>query len=131
MRRFMKKSSQAIWGCVWVVIALGALVINLIFNRAPMHQSPCFIGYKKLCCGIPYILDQKLNENFLANGVSSQPLPIEIVNRIKAIPEVSDAIPYLLYKIDNLKVTVGRNQPRSAQYFFYFFFCCLILAFTD
>ena len=93
MRRLIQKGG---WLIRWVVVTG---VLFAISCKTPGADTSLFVGYKKLCCGIPYILDKELNHHFIVNHVSCQPLPVGVVDRIKTIPEVIDAIPCLLFRV--------------------------------
>jgi ABC-type lipoprotein release transport system permease subunit len=88
--------------------------INNILNNTGTH----FISFRPLCCGLPYIQKSDRKQNFIANGIPSQPLPIEFLKKIQNLPEVLDASPYLLYQLHDSKrerdFTIGGFEPKNA-----------------
>ena len=70
--------------------------IDSILSNTGTH----FIAFRPFCCGLPYLTQEEAKQNFIANGIQSQPLPLTLLDEVKKIPEVKDAAAFLLYKID-------------------------------
>jgi ABC-type lipoprotein release transport system permease subunit len=108
IRRSKARSVTAIVGYSLAALFFGILISLQVYSDKSLHNilsntGTHFISYKPLCCGLPYIDNNEEERNFIANGISTQPLPLSLINDIKKIPEVLDASPYLLYKLKDEK----------------------------
>lgn len=96
-----------IFGVMLTLTKTSEKAVSKVLSNTGTH----FIAYQSLCCGLPWVGDEETNKSFLANGISAQPLPIQLADTIKALPEVLDASPFLLYKIsdteNNEQFTIG------------------------
>ena len=77
--------------------ALGVIIFSVLISLLKVSEQGItqvltntgthFIAYQTLCCGLPFVSDDALNKNFVANGISTQPMPILLIDSIKTIPE--------------------------------------------
>lgn len=98
------RSLIAIAGYSFAALIFGIFISLLLYSNKSIgkilnNTGTHFISYKPLCCGLPYINNHEYKQNFVAEGIPSQPLPISLLSDIKKIPEVLDAAPFLLYRI--------------------------------
>ncbi len=114
------RSVSNILGYFISIITFSAILTMLFFSEQALNNvlnntGTHFISYKPMCCGLPYIYQTK--QNFIANGIPSQPLLVSLLNDIKKIPEVLEASPYLLYKMFDDKrgrdFTIGGFDVKS------------------
>jgi putative ABC transport system permease protein len=106
----------------FLAIMVFSIIITLLFyseqalNNVLSNTGTHFISFKPQCCGLPYLPGKK--QNFIANGIPAQPLPVSMLAEIKKIAEVKEASPYLLYKIydDNNEksLNIGGFEIESA-----------------
>ena len=85
-------------------------------GKASAHTGTHFIAFKPRCCPSPYF-DQDSNEGFFADGVPSQPLPMNLLSDVARLPTVADAAPFLLFRIFDSEygaLTIGGFEPGNS-----------------
>lgn len=71
-----------------------------------------FIAFKPQCCSNPYFSDERA-EGFVAQGIASQPLAASLIDSLNALASVSNASPFLAYRLAEADgpVMIGGFDP--------------------
>ncbi len=110
-----------------LAVAMMIVLVGSLFNSKEKadqilnHTGTHFIAFLPDCIAgcAPYSKDKSLKENegFIANGVSTNLIPISFVDEVKKLPNVKDAAPFLLFQFrsskDNHLFTIGGFDPND------------------
>ena len=120
------RTALAALGYLVAVAAVGILVTGVVHARRAADQiltstGTHFIAFAPAspvaCPGCLIRRPEDRSEGFIANGVPTGLLPADLVQRVRALPTVADASPFLLFRFrqgdGDRTVTVGAFDPQS------------------
>lgn len=122
IKEITRRKTRAVVSIAGYAIAVTLLILFISLFKQTEESSRAvltntgthFIAFKPQCCAIPF-LNEEYQEIFEINGIQTQLMTKDLIQKVKTSPAVKDASPFLMfkYKDEYSKVLIGGLEPEN------------------